>query len=152
MNPVQFSPPELTPTHHLLTNYDKAENKGYCVVELTKKSLLKGNPAFSIEYKDKLFGIGKANNIKYFLRNPAAYELSKLQDKLPVEFDRKNELKKIAKRSDCTAFLEHHLGNIMMRVLTQLGYRRLKYPRISSKESALKFLAISLKANNPNKD
>jgi adenylate/nucleoside-diphosphate kinase len=40
----------------------------------------------------------------------------------------------------------------MMRVLAQLGYRRLKYPTVSSKETALKFLAISLKANNPNKD
>jgi adenylate/nucleoside-diphosphate kinase len=39
-----------------------------------------------------------------------------------------------------------------MRVLAQLGYRRLKYPTVSSKETALKFLAISLKASNPNKD
>ena len=60
-------------------------------------------------------------------------------------------MKKIAKRNDCTAFLEHHLGNILMKVLAQLGYRRLKYPTISSKETALKFLALSLKATNPNK-
>jgi adenylate/nucleoside-diphosphate kinase len=40
----------------------------------------------------------------------------------------------------------------MMRVLAELGYRRLKYPTLSSKETALKFLAISLKANNANKD
>jgi adenylate/nucleoside-diphosphate kinase len=40
----------------------------------------------------------------------------------------------------------------MMRSLAQLGYRRPKYPTLSSKESALKFLSISLKATNPNKD
>jgi adenylate/nucleoside-diphosphate kinase len=39
-----------------------------------------------------------------------------------------------------------------MRSLAQLGYRRPKYPTLGSKESALKFLAISLKATNPNKD
>lgn len=39
-----------------------------------------------------------------------------------------------------------------MRVLAQLGYKRLKYPSITSKETALKFIAISLKMNNPNQD
>jgi hypothetical protein len=29
----------------------------------------------------------------------------KLQDKLPVEFEKKSELKKLAKQNDCTAFL-----------------------------------------------
>lgn len=76
----------------------------------------------------------------------------KLPDKLPVEFEKKSDLKKIAKRNDCSAFLEHHLSNIMMKCLAQLGYRRPKYPTLGSKESALKFLSISLKANNPNKD
>lgn len=33
-----------------------------------------------------------------------------------------------------------------------LGYKRLKYPTINCKETALKFIAISLKALNPNKD
>jgi adenylate/nucleoside-diphosphate kinase len=40
----------------------------------------------------------------------------------------------------------------MMKCLAQLGYRRPKYPTLGSKESALKFLSVSLKANNPNKD
>lgn len=39
-----------------------------------------------------------------------------------------------------------------MKSLAQLGYRRPKFPTLGSKESALKFLSISLKANNPNKD
>ena len=33
-----------------------------------------------------------------------------------------------------------------------LGNKRLKYPTLGYKETALKFMAISLKANNPNKD
>lgn len=84
-----FSPAELALPHQLISTYDKVENKGYCMVELTRKQLLKGNPSFTVEYKEKLFGIGKAANIRYFIRNPAAYELSKLQDKLPVEIDKK---------------------------------------------------------------
>lgn len=58
----------------------------------------------------------------------------------------------MAKRGDCTSYLELHLKNIIIRVLAQLGYQRLKYPRLSCKETVLKFIAISLKANNKNKD
>ena len=36
--------------------------------------------------------------------------------------------------------------------IISLGYRRIKYPTLTCKETALKFIAISLKAANPNKD
>lgn len=150
--PKSFTPPEIILPSELLEKYKSIHNKGYCMVELSKNKLLKGYPLLSIEYKDMIYGIGSSSNAKMFLKNPGLYWMSTLQDKLPVEISKKNELKKIAKRNDCTAFLEHHLGNIIMRVLAQLGYRRLKYPSVSSKETALKFLAISLKASNPNKD
>jgi adenylate/nucleoside-diphosphate kinase len=131
---------------------DRAENRGYCMIELLRKNLVKGNSAYGLIYKNRLFLTSSPRNMKLFIRNPTLYEMVRIPDKLPVEFEKKNELKKIAKKNDCTAFLEHHLSNIMMRSLAQLGYRRPKYPTLSSKESALKFLAISLKATNPNKD
>ena len=52
---------------------------------------------------------------------PQDYDNIRLHDKLPVSFDPLNLVKKVAKKGDCTAFLEHHLGNIVMRVLAQLG-------------------------------
>lgn len=122
------------------------------MIELSKKNLTRGNSLFGLIYKGKYFLTSTAKNQRLFQKNPALYELVKLPDKLPVEFEKKNELRKIAKRNDCSAFLEHHLSNIMMKCLAQLGYRRPKYPTLGSKESALKFLSISLKANNPNKD
>ncbi len=33
-----------------------------------------------------------------------------------------------------------------------MGYHKLKYPTISPQETALKFLALQMKANNPNKN
>jgi adenylate/nucleoside-diphosphate kinase len=122
------------------------------MIELSKKNLIKGNSLFGLTYKGKCFLTSTAKNQRLFQKNPALYEMVKLPDKLPVEFEKKSDLKKIAKRNDCSAFLEHHLSNIMMKCLAQLGYRRPKYPTLGSKESALKFLSISLKANNPNKD
>lgn len=44
-----------------------------------------------------------------------------MYDKLPVEFDKKNLVKKVAKNGQCTAYLEHYLGGIVMKVLAQLG-------------------------------
>lgn len=122
------------------------------MTDLAKKQLVRGNSLFGLAYKQKYFLLSSAKNLKAFQKNPALYELLKLPDKLPVQFEKKSDLKKIAKRNDCSAFLQHHLSNIMMRCLAQLGYRRPKYPSLGSKESALKFLAINLKAANPNKD
>ena len=113
---------------------------------------MKGNYLYGVTYKGKCFLNSCPKNQKLFQRNPALYEMLKLPDKLPVEFEKKSDLKKIARAKDCSAFLEHHLSNIMMKSLAKLGYRRPKYPTLGSKESALKFLAINLKANNPNKD
>lgn len=122
------------------------------MVDLSRKKLVKGCASFILKYKGKYYATSTAQNMKTFIKNPVLFEMVKLQDKLPVEFEKKNELKKIAKQNDCTAFLEHHLSNILMKSLAQLGYRRPKFPTLNSKESALKFLSISLKANNPNKD
>ena len=58
--------------------------------------------------------------------------------------------KKEALEEDCTNYLDLHLGEIMMNILSQIGEKRIKYPTINSQETALKFIAISLKANNPN--
>lgn len=122
------------------------------MVELVKKNLVKGNYLFGLAYKGKYFLNLNPKNQKMFQKNPAIYEMIKLPDKLPVDFQKKSDLKKIARAKDCSAFLEHHLSNIMMKCLARLGYRRPKYPTLGSKESALKFLAINLKAINPNKD
>ena len=103
------------------------------MVELSRKKLVKGNPKFALKYKNKYYMTGTAANMKAFIRNPVLFEMVKLQDKLPVEFEKKSDLKKIAKKNDCTAFLEHHLSNILMKSLAQLGYRRPKYPTIGSK-------------------
>lgn len=54
------------------------------MVELSKGKLLKGYPLTSIEYQDKIYGIGNSSNAKMFLKNPGLYWMSTLQDKLPV--------------------------------------------------------------------
>ena len=142
-------------------------------------------------YRDKVYGFSSSYHKNHFMANPEKYKSVQLPDKLPVQFEKKNLVKKVAKQVECTAYLEHHLGSIVMRVLAQLGYnylliinfffwlihfflneyffffdyflmfgknlnffltgyKRLKYPTLTCKDTALKFIAISLKASNPN--
>lgn len=100
-----FSPPEEVCLEDVYNNYSKFENKGYGMIELLKKELVKGNYFFGLLYKGKYFLNSSAKNQKLFLKNPALYEMMKLPDKLPVEFEKKSDLKKIARRNDCSAFL-----------------------------------------------
>lgn len=37
-----------------------------------------------------------------------------------------------AKKTDCTNYLDLHLGEIMMNILSKIGEKRLKYPTINS--------------------
>lgn len=39
-----------------------------------------------------------------------------------------------------------------MKVLALLGYKKLKHPKLSAKETSIKYLSIALKANNPNRE
>lgn len=107
-------------------------------------------PDILVTYRDKIYGFSSSFHKNKFMANPDKYKSVQLPDKLPVQFEKKNLVKKVAKQVECTAYLEHHLGSIVMRVLAQLGYKRLKYPTLTCKDTALKFIAISLKASNPN--
>jgi len=64
--------------------HQKFEDKGYCMIELSKKNLTRGNTLLGLTYKHKYFLTSTAKNQKLFQRNPALYEMVKLPDKLPV--------------------------------------------------------------------
>ena len=75
------------------------------MVELSRKNLVKGNYLFGLSYKGKYFLNSSPTNKKLFVKNPTLYEMLKLPEKLPVEFEKKSDLKKIARAKDCSAFL-----------------------------------------------
>lgn len=69
---------------------EKAENKGYCMVELLRKKLVRGNFQYGMIYKNKYYLTSSPQGMKLFIKNPTIYEMVKLPDKLPVEFEKKN--------------------------------------------------------------
>lgn len=118
--------------------------------------LAKGLPYLLASYKGDVHSFASANSLMQFLKSPQLFEHAKLPTKMPSP-DLRPIYKEKAKPSeekdaDCTDYLDLHLGEIMMKILSQIGDQRIKYPTINSQETALKFIAISLKANNPNQN
>lgn len=60
------------------------------MVELLRKKLVRGNFSYGLIYKNKMFLTSTPKNMKLFIRNPTFYEIVRLPDKLPVEFEKKN--------------------------------------------------------------
>ena len=79
-----------------------------------------------IHYKGNYWIFSSEANLLHFLQNPFKFEHAKLPQKMPLDEsehkqDNLEKIKKKAEDGDCTAYLEHHLGNIAMKVMAQLG-------------------------------
>ncbi len=135
----------------VVKNSEKAFQDGHDVVELFKKSLQKGRKDLLVNYKSRTFSFVNEENLILFLSNPELYDSYKLPDKMPFNPASVKNLE-LGQMEDSSSYLENSLGDIIMKVLAQLGYKQLKYPTISPQETALKFLAISLKCHNKNQN
>lgn len=132
---------------------DLVKNQGYCPVALMDDfKLCKGLPYLMASYKGAVHSFSSAQSLLHFLKTPQMFENAKLPTKMPSPDLRPIYKEKANKGNDCTDYLDLHLGEIMMKILSQIGDERIKYPTINSQETALKFIAISLKANNPNQN
>ncbi len=101
----------------------------------------------TIEYKSKYYIFETPNKMNKFVNNPGKY--TKLQfpvkiiEKIPKEQSKVNfEITK--------TYLETNFGSIITKGLLELSKNRIKYPHQNTKETAIKYLALYLKANNPN--
>jgi len=106
-------------------NNNKAELKGYCPVNLTKGRVVRGESDIALAYNDRIWYFKGEEELVEFKINPTKYYKAKLPDKLPInEIQVKNQndiIKTKAQTGEATAYLEHHLGNITMKAMAQLG-------------------------------
>lgn len=104
---------------------NKAELKGYCPVNVFKGRVVKGQPDVALRYNEKIWYFKSEEELLEFKANPTKYSKAKLPDKLPTaEVQVKNQndvIQKKAQTGEATAYLEHHLGNITMKAMAQLG-------------------------------
>ena len=123
---------------------------GHCPVELYKNKLIPGRKHMSLEYLKKIYCFSSHKNYTLFSKYPHIFENVRLPYKLPVNPNPK-AIVDAHKHGNIMAYLENYLSKIIASTLNYLAIQRLKYPKLSCKETTLKLLAICLKAANPNK-
>jgi adenylate/nucleoside-diphosphate kinase len=122
----------------------------YCPVELLHKRLVKGSRHLSLVAYNNLYCFSSIKAMRTYFKNPAAFLAVRLPDKIPVEPERKEFTKEFSDKSDLQTYIHNELSKLIVKALNQASKFRLKYPTLSVHSTALKLVALCLKASNPN--
>eukprot|EP00003_Mantamonas_plastica_P000708 TRINITY_DN1054_c0_g2_i3.p1 TRINITY_DN1054_c0_g2~~TRINITY_DN1054_c0_g2_i3.p1 ORF type:complete len:1599 (+),score=647.91 TRINITY_DN1054_c0_g2_i3:968-5764(+) len=134
--------------------FTKLDFAGFDVVAFTRDvdpqdefaHFKEGKKNLVVSYGPSNFGFTNPENLAEFMRFPWKYNEATLPAKMPP----------IAKKPvlldsmPTLGYLEQAVANAVIQALTDVGKIRPKYPFLSVEESALKYIALNLKANNPN--
>lgn len=109
----------------------KISHEIYDVIDLNQKILSKGKPYLQVKYKKKIYAFKNLVNMHRFMATPHLFYKKKLPVKLPLEagstqfgnlrFDDGSFKENKTEKADCTEYLDTQLGNVVMRVMAQLG-------------------------------
>lgn len=125
------------------------EYQSCCSVAYLEDKLLKdGKIIYSLEYKGKLYQCENAENFIKFSYKPDKYNQIKIKVKTIDENIIYNENQ--VNFENTVNYLETNFGSYITKGMLELSKNRIKYPFLSVKETSIKYLALFLKANNPN--
>jgi adenylate/nucleoside-diphosphate kinase len=146
---------ELSLQDAVAVSESKLEVQGYCpvtYVTVTERGdykdyepFVKGSKKFLVLFKSKYFAMSSEENKQEFLCQPGKYSQVSLPAKMPPA--------KVDLNVDSLplfGYMEQTVAKILATSFEALINFKPKFPHKTSKESALKYLAIYLKANNPN--
>ncbi len=144
----EISEEEIEPKFSLNIHYEYQE---CCPVTIVEDKLMRlGKNAYSIRYCNKYYKFLSMDKMMKFKINPNRY----INLQLPVKKvnEEENELlnDKQISFENTVNFLEFTFGSLITKGMLELSNNRIKYPYLNVKESSLKYLALYLKANNPN--
>ena len=151
-------PLEISLGSHLRSTSTEFAFDGYCPVTFAEgngsrdwSSIVEGDPLHAVKYCDQLFAFANASQKHKFMLNPSAYTSYKLPLKLPPKM-KPLSLEQLKKGGlhGVLAVMEQSLSVATQDALLALGKARLKFPSLSVTETASKFVALYLKAQNPN--
>lgn len=153
---LRFRSQEGSPQHHLTTHSNlrafflfQLEFRGFCPVTYVRggrryESLTGGSLDHVVEYDERLFSLRGEDEVVVFLREPTAYSAVPLPQKLPPPSTTMN-----VAALPMLGYMEQTVSAIITDGITAVGLKRPHHPFLSSKQSALLYLALYLKAHNP---
>ncbi|MXQ85624.1 hypothetical protein E5288_WYG001326 [Bos mutus] len=154
--PTDMIPKRLT-LSELKSRFPKcAELQGYCpvtyqdgrqrqVLALIYEALVPGNIHYALEYRDRIYICESREKLQKFLRSPRKYWNQKLPYKLPP-------LKEPMSLTSLPlpGYLEQGIATALIKAMNAAGCLKPKFPFLSVRRSALLYIALHLKAFNPN--
>jgi adenylate/nucleoside-diphosphate kinase len=132
------------------------ELDGYCPVRLAlgpptrgpkHARAVRGQNNLMVEYAEKKFQLSDADALSQMMRTPWRFASEQLSKKLPPPSWSADPA--YINKLPMLGYLEQTVVDVLTAGLTELGVVKPKYPFLSNKESALKYLALYLKAQNP---
>eukprot|EP00002_Diphylleia_rotans_P021325 TRINITY_DN4154_c0_g1_i5.p1 TRINITY_DN4154_c0_g1~~TRINITY_DN4154_c0_g1_i5.p1 ORF type:complete len:1460 (-),score=380.85 TRINITY_DN4154_c0_g1_i5:64-4398(-) len=109
--------------------------------------LVEGNRAFMASYADKVFAFASEDAVKAFMKSPWRFVNLRPPRKLPP----KKETIEIP-ALPIVGYLEQTIVGTLIEALVSVGEKKPIYPGRNTVDSALKYMAIHLKAHNPKND
>ena len=156
--PIHFSPSDAT-TKHAKATFELA---GCCPVTLYQTRFHTGLKGVAepvavlgdkvnclVEYDKKFYAIANLELVELFLQQPwvfAKFAVLPHAEKLPFD------VKAVRTTPDPELYIRRMLREPLAHAILAACQARPKYPGLSSEESALKFIALHLKANNTASD
>ncbi|XP_055390712.1 adenylate kinase 9 [Bubalus kerabau] len=148
--PTDMIPKRLT-LSELKSRFPKcAELQGYCPVTYQDgrqryEALVPGNIHYALEYRDRIYICESREKLQKFLRSPQKYWNQKLPYKLPP-------LKEPMSLTSLPlpGYLEQGIATALIKAMNAAGCLKPKFPFLSVQRSALLYIALHLKAFNPN--
>ena len=147
IKPVKFL--KMIDLAQKFTNDKIFEYQSCCPVSYSHDRVLKdGKTIYSMEFKNKIFKSENAEKLIKFSLRPENYNNIKV--KVKTIDDNIIYTENQVNFENTVNYLETNFGSFITKGMLELSNNRIKYPFLSVKETSIKYLALFLKANNPN--
>lgn len=126
------------------------EYQGCCPVTISDEKIMKeGKIIYVLNFKMGFYKFESGEKLRKFMTNPEKYFRLTVPVKKVIE-DNPKLIDYQINFENTVNYLETNFASLITKGMLELSKNRIKYPFLSVKETSIKYLALFLKANNPN--
>jgi adenylate kinase family enzyme/YHS domain-containing protein len=126
------------------------EYQGCCPVTISEEKIMKeGKLIYVLHFKMGYYKFDSGEKMRKFMANPEKFFRMTVPVKKVIE-DNPKLIDYQINFENTVNYLETNFASLITKGMLELSKNRIKYPFLSVKETSIKYLALFLKANNPN--